>query len=122
MDKIILRGLPVDCVIGTFPEERTSPQTLFFDLDLYGDFSRAGETDELADAVDYTAVERCVKEFAAGTSFFLLERLAYASARKLLEQFPLLNRITLTVRKPSARVGSESVALEITLARSHGVC
>jgi dihydroneopterin aldolase len=122
MDKIILRGLPVDCVIGTFPDERTSPQTLFFDLDLYGDFSRAGETDELADAVDYTAVERCVKEFAAGTSFFLLERLAYASARKLLEQFPLLNRITLTVRKPSARVESESVALEITLARSYCVC
>ncbi len=122
MDKIILRGLPVDCVIGTFPEERTSPQTLFFDLDLYGDFSRAGETDELADAVDYTAIERCVKEFAAGTSFFLLERLAYASARKLLEKFPLLNRITLTIRKPSARVESESVALEITLARSYCVC
>ena len=122
MDKIILRGLPVDCVIGTFPDERTSPQTLYFDLDLYGDFSRAGETDELADAVDYTAVERCVKEFAAGTSFFLLERLAYASARNLLEQFQLLNRITLTIRKPSARIESESVALEITLARSHCVC
>ena len=122
MDKIILRGLPVDCVIGTFPDERTSPQTLYFDLDLYGDFSRAGETDELADAVDYTAVERCVKEFAAGTSFFLLERLAYASARKLLEKFRLLNRITLTVRKPSARIESESVALEITLSRSHEVC
>ena len=118
MDQIILRGLPVDCVIGTLPDERTSPQTLFFDLDLYGDFSRAGETDELADAVDYTAVERCVKEFAAGTSFFLLERLAYASARNLLEQFPQLNRITLTIRKPSARVESESVALEITLGRS----
>lgn len=118
MDKIILRGLPVDCVIGTLPDERTSPQTLYFDLDLYGDFSRAGETDELADAVDYTAVERCVKEYAAGTSFFLLERLAYASARKLLEKFPLLNRITLMIRKPSAQVESESVALEITLARS----
>ena len=118
MDKIILKGLPVGCVIGTLPAERTAPQTLFFDLELCGDFSRAGKTDDLADAVDYMAVERCVKEFAAGTSFFLLERLAYASARKLLERFPLLNRITLTVRKPSARVESESVALEITLARS----
>ena len=122
MDKIILRGLPVSCVIGTLPDERMSPQTLFFDLDLCGDFSRAGDTDDLGDAVDYTAVERCVKEYAAGTSFFLLERLAYASARKLLEQFPLVNRITLTVRKPSARVESESVALEVTLARSHEVC
>ena len=122
MDKIILRGLPVSCVIGTLPDERTSPQTLVFDLDLYGDCSRAGATDDLVDAVDYTAVERCVKEYAAGTSFFLLERLAYASARNLLEQFQLLNRITLTIRKPSARVESESVALEITLSRSHKVC
>ncbi len=118
MDKIILRGLPVSCVIGTLPEERTSPQTLFFDLELCGDFSRAGVSDDLADAVDYTAVERCVKEFAAGTSFFLLERLAYASAREILARFPLLNQVTLRIRKPSAPVESESVALEITLGRA----
>ena len=118
MDRIILRGLPVRCIIGTFPAERTSPQTLFFDLDLCGDFSRAGETDDLADAVDYTAVERCVTDFAAGTSFFLLERLAYACARKILAQFPLLTQVTLGIRKPSAQVESESAALEITLKRS----
>ena len=118
MDKIILRGLPVNCVIGTLPAERTSPQSLFFDLELCGDFSRAGKTDDLADAVDYMAVERCVKEFAAGTSFFLLERLAYACARKVLEQFPLLSQVTLRIRKPGAPVESESVALEITLGRS----
>ena len=118
MDKIILKGLPVGCVIGTLPAERTAPQTLFFDLELCGDFSRAGATDNLADAVDYTAVERCVKEYAAGTSFFLLERLAYASARELLDRFPLLNQVTLRIRKPSAPVESESVALEITLGRN----
>ena len=118
MDKIILRGLSVSCVIGTPPDERTSPQTLFFDLDLCGDFSRAGATDNLRDAVDYTAVERCVQEFAAGTSFFLLERLAYASAREILDRFPLLKQVTLRIRKPSAPVESESVALEITLGRS----
>ena len=117
MDKIILRELPVRCVIGTLPAERTSPQILFFDLELCGDFSRAGETDDLAEAVDYTAVERCVKEFAAGTSFFLLERLAYATAQTLLARFPLLDRVTLAVRKPDAPVESASVALEITLAR-----
>jgi dihydroneopterin aldolase len=118
MDKIILRGLPVNCVIGVFPAERTTPQTLFFDLELCGDFSRAGQTDDLNDAVDYTAAERCVKEFAAGTSFFLLERLAYACAGALLERFPLLDRVTLGIRKPDAPVESESVTLEITRTRS----
>ena len=118
MDKIILRGLPVACVIGTLPAERTAPQTLFFDLELCGDFSRAGDSDDLNDAVDYTAVERCVKEYAAGTSFYLLERLAYSCGEKLLERFSLLNRITLRIRKPDAPVESESVSLEITLCRS----
>ena len=118
MDKIILKGLPVGCVIGTLPEERTAPQTLFFDLELSGDFSRAGRTDDLGDAVDYTAVERRVREYAAGTSFRLLERLAYACAEKLLEEFPLLERVTLRIRKPQAPVESESVELEITLARA----
>ena len=118
MDKIVLKGLPVRCVIGTLPAERTAPQTLFFDLMLCGDFSRAGQTDDLNDAVDYTAVERCMKEYAAGTSFYLLERLAYACAGKILAQFPLLSRVTLGIRKPEAPVESESVTLEITLARA----
>ena len=118
MDKIILRGLPVGCVIGTLPAERTAPQTLFFDLELCGDFSRAGRTDDLNDAVDYTAAERCVKEFAAGTKFFLLERLAYACGEKLLDEFPPLDRVTLRIRKPDAPVESEYVELEVTLNRS----
>jgi dihydroneopterin aldolase len=118
MDKIILKGLPVGCVIGTLPAERTAQQTLFFDLELCGDFSRAGRTDDLDDAVDYTAVERCVKEYAAGTSFYLLERLAYACGEKLLAEFQLLDRVTLRIRKPDAPVESDSVELEITLSRS----
>ena len=118
MDKIILKGLPVGCVIGTLPAERTAPQTLFFDLELCGDFSRAGRTDDLNDAVDYTAVERCVKEYAAGTSFSLLERLAYACGEELLARFPLLDRVTLRIRKPDAPVESESVELEVTLERT----
>ena len=113
-DKIILRGLPVSCVIGVFPAERTAPQTLFFDLELRGDFSIAGQTDDLNDAVDYIAVERCVKDFAAGTAFHLLERLAYACAEELLEKFPLLDSVTLGIRKPDAPVESGSVMLEIT--------
>jgi dihydroneopterin aldolase len=118
MDRIILKGLPVGCVIGVFPAERATPQTLFFDLELCGDFSRAGHTDRLDDAVDYVAVERCVKDFAAGTSFQLLERLAYACGEKLLERFPLLDRIALRIRKPEAPVESGSVELEIALSRS----
>ena len=118
MDKIILKGLPVGCVIGTLPAERTAPQTLFFDMLLCGDFSCAGRTDDLNDAVDYTAVERCVREYAAGTSFHLLERLAYACGQRLLDEFPLLNQVTLRIRKPDAPVESESVELEVTLARS----
>ena len=118
MDKIILRGLPVDCIIGTLPAERVSPQRLFFDLTLSGDFSRAGATDDLNDAVDYTAVERTVCDYAAGTKFQLLERLAYACAERLLDSFPLLSSVTLAIRKPGAPVASESVELEITRTRT----
>ena len=118
MDRIILKGLPVGCVIGTLPEERTAPQTLFFDMLLCGVFSRAGRTDDLNDAVDYTAVERCVREYAAGTSFHLLERLAYACGEKLLAEFPLLDRVVLRIRKPDAPVESEYIELEVSLARS----
>ena len=52
MDKIIISGLTLQAVIGTFPEERKRPQELIFDLTLYGDFSRAGKTDTLEGTVD----------------------------------------------------------------------
>lgn len=117
MDCITLNGLKVNCLIGTFPDERLGTQELHFDLKLYGDFSKAGKSDRLEDTVDYCAVERSVQSYVSQSSFCLLEALGYAVAEKILNEFPLLDEVSVRIEKPYARILSNGVSLEITRKR-----
>ncbi len=47
MDKIFIRNLELRTIIGLYEQERTAKQALIFNLELHGDFSRAGRTDTL---------------------------------------------------------------------------
>ena len=53
--KLELNGIDVDCVIGERADERVRTQRLRIDVALTIP-DRAGETDELCDAVDYAAL------------------------------------------------------------------
>ncbi len=112
MDKIIITGLTVSAVIGTFPEERKQPQELIFDLTLYGDFSRAGKTDTLVGTVDYRKLEEQLLDMAEKSSFFLLEALAEKTAQLCLA-FPEVKKAAVRITKPAAALRQEKIAVEI---------
>ena len=84
---IEIRGLSVFAYHGVHPEEREQGQTFVVDVWLRCRPSRADETDELADAVDYSAVCDRVVELATGGPYRLLERLAAVIADDLVERF-----------------------------------
>lgn len=112
MDKIIITGFPVDTVIGTFPEERTQPQRLFFDLTVCGDFSAAGRTDTLEGTVNYRKLEEKLIDLAEQSNFFLLEALAEKTAELCLS-FPEVSSVTVRITKPGAALRGEKIAVEI---------
>ncbi len=87
MDIIYLHNLRVETVIGVWEWERRIRQTLLIDIDLGVDVSRAGETDDIADTVDYKAVTDRVIDFTAGSDFHLIEALAGKIAAIVLEEF-----------------------------------
>lgn len=113
MDRILLKGLHAEAVIGTLADERTMRQPLIFDVELRGDFSRAGRTDSLQDAVDYCEVEHEILRIADANAFHLLERLTHVCAEALLERFPQLDSVLLRAHKPNAPVLSSGVAVEV---------
>ncbi len=82
-DVIELRGLRVVCIVGVLPEEREREQPLEVDVDLFGDLQRAGETDDLADTVNYGTVTERVEELCREARAELLERLAHLVATEL---------------------------------------
>ena len=74
----------------------------------------ACETDRLGDTVSYGDAARLAVEFATGTRFDLIERLAAHIADGLLARMPL-ERATVTVHKPDAPLGLDFDDVAVTV-------
>ena len=97
-DRIELRDLRVTCVIGALAHERTAPQPLSIDVDLYADLSQAGATDDLSLTVDYGAVCDRIVALCDHAQPQLLERLAELIATELCV-IDTVTAVTVTVAK-----------------------
>jgi len=100
-DRLFLRGLEVDCIIGFVDWERRVPQKVVIDLELPVDCSRAAAQDSIRETIDYKAVAKHVLAFVAASEFHLVETLAQRLAERLLAEFEL-EWIRLSVNKPGA--------------------
>lgn len=112
-DKIIIRGLKAQCIIGDYEWERKSPQVILLDLEMECNCRAAALQDVLGtSSVDYSQVTQEVLEFVETSSFHLIETLAESIAKRCLKQFPL-EAITVRLAKPAAIRGAEMVSVEI---------
>ncbi len=87
MDSIFIHDFRVETLVGIYAWERKVPQTLQFDIELALPSSRACETDDFRDTIDYAAVVVHVREQLAQNHFSLLEAMADHLARGILERF-----------------------------------
>lgn len=116
-DRIFLRGLEVECVIGFIEWERRVKQTVVIDLELPVDCRAAARVDEVDATLDYKKVAKRVIAFVEGTQFKLVETLAHRLALLVLEEFGV-ERIRVSVNKPGAIRGSRDVGVEIERTRA----
>ena len=112
MDTVFLQQLQMDAVIGVHDWEREIRQTIVLDLEMASNIRRAAQSDSIADALDYHAVAERLTEFVRHSSFQLLESLAEACARILLQEFGV-PWLRLTVYKPGAVGNAQSVGVTI---------
>jgi len=116
-DRIFLRGLAVECIIGFIDWERRVKQTVVIDLELLVDCSKAALSDEVADTVDYKSVAKRVIGFVEASEFKLVETLAHRMAMLILEEFSL-QWIRISVNKPGAIRGSRDVGVVVERTRA----
>jgi FolB domain-containing protein len=83
-DRIHIRDLAVRTVIGVYPEERREKQDLFINATLYVDLSRAGQSDNIEDTVDYKRIKKAILEEVESSSYHLIEGLAERIAEIIL--------------------------------------
>jgi dihydroneopterin aldolase len=115
-DRIFLRGLTAECIIGFIEWERRVRQTVVVDLELPVDCRRAAATDEVADTVDYKRVAKRVLAYIEASEFKLVETLAHRLALLLLEEFGV-EWVRVSVNKPGAIRGSRDVGVVIERSR-----
>lgn len=117
-DVIELRGLRVAGIVGVLDHERTQPQPLEVDLEVMLDLGAAGESDDLADTVDYGALCAVAEHVVTSTSFALLEALAQRLATSLLDVDERIVEITVWVRKLRPPVAQQLATSGVRLTRS----
>jgi 7,8-dihydroneopterin aldolase/epimerase/oxygenase len=116
-DRIFLRGLEIDCIIGFIEWERRIKQTFVIDLEMPVDCRRAALTDEVADTVDYKKVSKRIIAFVEASEFKLVETLAHRVAMLIIEEFGV-EWIRLSVNKPGAIRGSRDVGIMLERTRA----
>ena len=99
-DRILISS--IDCVarIGVTQEERTIPQWLSIDVEMFTNTSRPASTDSLKDAIDYAKVSMSVAEVCRSRDYHLIETVAEGIASKVLSDYPLTT-VRVLVRKIS---------------------
>ena len=116
-DRIFLRGLTAECIIGFIEWERRVRQTVVVDLELPVDCRRAAASDDVADTVDYKRVAKRVQAYIEASEFKLVETLAHRLALLLLEEFAV-EWVRVSLNKPGAIRNSRDVGVVIERSRT----
>jgi dihydroneopterin aldolase len=116
-DYVSIRDLSVPAVIGVHDWEREIEQTLVFSVDMVpetADVRKAAASDDLADALDYSAVAKTIVAVVRDGKFHLIETAAERVAERLLADFPV-TWLRLEVRKP---ITGDAYTATITIERT----
>jgi len=114
MDRIAVRGIRAMGVHGVLAEEQFRAQPFEVDVELAVDVRAAGESDVLADTVDYGAVAGAVARVISEEHHQLLERLAERVATVCRDD-ARVTEVIVTVRKlhPPVDVLVDHVAVTV---------
>ena len=118
-DRIVLRSMEFLGHHGVSDEERSHPQQIVVDVDVTLDLHAAGDSDDLAQTVDYSTVFEHCRAIVEERSFHLLEAIGEAIAGDLLSGFTTIESVTVRVTKPGVPIDGvlESAGVEIERAR-----
>jgi FolB domain-containing protein len=118
IQRIHIRDLEVRCIVGILPDERVNEQNIYLDVDIDYDFSAAAAADDIAQTVDYAEVSKVLADWIRETQALLIERIAIEGGDLILERWPQVPRVQITVKKPDAVAETRHVAVTAERIRS----
>lgn len=119
---ITLQNIQMYARHGVLPEERLLGGRYEADVTMAYDTAGAAATDDLAQAVDYTAVADCVYRVLSGNSFKLIETAAMETLKAILAEFPAVEQCGIRLRKRNLPMqhNVDGVQIEQYMSRESG--
>lgn len=124
-DKVIVRDLIINTIIGVNPWEREDKQNVKLNLVVYSGLSRAKEANNstagIVDIVNkqhnYRTIVRSISDYVAASSYKTVESLATSIARVAILQNKV-EKVRVSVDKPSAIMFASSAGVEVERTRA----
>ena len=116
-DKILIKDLLLRGVLGLNDWERDKKQDILINLEVFLDARRAGQTDDVADSLNYRTLTKAIIAYVESSSHYLVEALATAVARIAVVDLGA-ERVIVRVEKVGALRFASSVGVEIERSRS----
>lgn len=117
MDKTFIKNLLVRGIIGIRDWERETKQDILINVTVFSEPTRAGETDDIRDCVDYSALAVKIQTHVESAGRLTVEGLANDLAGICLG-LPLVQKVVVRVEKPGAVRFAKSAGVEIERSRS----
>jgi dihydroneopterin aldolase len=117
-DTIRLRNMRFYAYHGLFPEEARLGQRFEVDVDLIGDFARAGRDDDLEQSINYADVYKIVEDVVTQRRFKLVEALAEHLAEAIGSSHAPIS-LVVRVRKPHPPVPGDFDGIEVEIQRRY---
>jgi 7,8-dihydroneopterin aldolase/epimerase/oxygenase len=116
---IFVNGLVLHAYHGVMPHEAKVGQPFVLDLMLDIDLSEASRTDTLKHTVSYEQLVKTASDAFGARRYRLVEAAAGAVADAVLERYPPVKSVRVTVRKPHAPIAAtfDDVGVIITRTR-----
>jgi dihydroneopterin aldolase len=101
---------------GVLDVERSNGGLFEIDAELTCDVGAAEVEDNLKKTLDYERLYSFIKDIVSGKKFYLIESLVSRISNSIIENFPIVQKVTIKVRKPSPPLGGvvENVEVEHT--------
>ena len=117
-DTIFVDGLVLHAYHGVMQHEGKVGQTFRLDLLLTIDLTEASRSDKLKDTVSYDLVVKTASETFCARHYRLVEAAAGAVAGAMLDRFPQVRAIRVTVHKPHAPIAATFDDVGVTIERT----
>lgn len=110
-DKIFVRDLTFDAILGILPEERVKPQPVVINLTLIANTATAAASKNIDDTLNYAELADAARLLAIEGEYLLIETLVEDIAKLCLVSGA--DAVAVRVEKPKAVAAAAAVGVEI---------